>query len=126
MAEVADLLGIRMTCTTPYHPQSDGQVERFNWTLGSMMATVVAPDQMDWDLHRPFLMGAYQATRHPAKGFSTKFLRVWGMMTGMMTVSPHQGNAVERLPDREEEWSDVEEEGMGEAPRVLDTQTCSP
>lgn len=48
MAEVADLLGIWKTQMTPYHSQSDGQVER----LGGMLATVVAVDPMDWDLHK--------------------------------------------------------------------------
>lgn len=38
---------------TPYHPQSDGQMERFNQTLGAMLATMVAPDKTDWDLHLP-------------------------------------------------------------------------
>ena len=37
MAEICKLLGIEKTRTTPLHPKSDGQVERFNRTLVEML-----------------------------------------------------------------------------------------
>ena len=39
MTEICSVLGIHKTHTTPYHPQSDGLVERFNRTLLSMLST---------------------------------------------------------------------------------------
>lgn len=71
MAEVSRVLGIEKTRTTPYHPQADGQVERFNRTLGTMLTAVVAPDQRDWDDHLPFLTAAYCATAHRPPGEDT-------------------------------------------------------
>lgn len=74
LAEVVELLEIQNTRTTHYLPQSDRHVERFNRTLSAMLSTVVEPDQLDWDLHLPYVMAAYRATRHPATGFSPNFL----------------------------------------------------
>ena len=39
IAEVCKLLEIHKSCTTPYHPQSDGMVEWFIITLLNMLAT---------------------------------------------------------------------------------------
>jgi transposase InsO family protein len=60
--EVCKLLGIEKTRTTPYRPQSDGLVERFNSTLEQMLAMYVTNDQTDWDEHLPFVMMAYRAS----------------------------------------------------------------
>ena len=37
---VCELLGIKMTRTTPFHPQSDGMVERFNCRVKTMEENV--------------------------------------------------------------------------------------
>ncbi|PIK39039.1 Retrovirus-related Pol polyprotein from transposon [Apostichopus japonicus] len=42
------LLDIHKTRTTPFHPQSDGMVERFNRTLEDMLSLVVSENQKDW------------------------------------------------------------------------------
>jgi len=42
--EVCKMLGITKTRTTPYHPQSDGMIERFNRTILNMMSTAVSDD----------------------------------------------------------------------------------
>ena len=49
-AEVCRLFDIEKTCTTLLHPQSDGQVERFNRTLIEMLRGKIQQDQTDWDL----------------------------------------------------------------------------
>ena len=51
MVVICECLGIEQTRTSAYHPQGNGQVERFNRTLESMLAIVVNDHQTDWDLH---------------------------------------------------------------------------
>ena len=45
--EMCNLFSIEKTRTTPYHPQSDGMVERMNRTIQDMLAKYVAEHQRD-------------------------------------------------------------------------------
>ena len=72
--ETCRLLGIDKTRTTPYHPQSDGQVERFNRTLKVMLSSYTSENQRDWDLHVPAIMMAYRASPHESTGTSPNFM----------------------------------------------------
>lgn len=58
-ADVCKILGISKTRTTPYRPQSDGMVERFNRTLEDQLSKYVEDHQRDWDKHVPFMMMVY-------------------------------------------------------------------
>mgnify|MGYP003690680141 CR=1 FL=1 len=60
--EMCSLLGIRKTRITPYRPQSNGMVERFNSTLTTMMGSFVNDNNSDWDeqLHVQYVMMAYR------------------------------------------------------------------
>ncbi len=66
--EVCQLLGIQKTRTTPYHPQSDGMVERFNRTLETQLSKFADHNQKDWDLHIPILVMAYRSAVHDTTG----------------------------------------------------------
>jgi hypothetical protein len=68
--ELCRLLDVTKTRTTPYHPASNGVIERFNRTLGKMMKSFVDDNQSDWDIHLGLLTAAYRSTIHPATGFS--------------------------------------------------------
>ena len=61
--EVCALLGIEKTRTSPYHPQSNGMVERFNKTLLDMLSSTAA-NENDWDLVLPSFMLAYWTSVH--------------------------------------------------------------
>ncbi len=72
--EMCILLSIKKTRTTPYHPQSDGQVERFNRTLLNMLSKHVEDDQTDWDIHIPHVMMAYRSSQNESTKFSPALL----------------------------------------------------
>ena len=64
ITEVCKLLHIHKTRTTPYHPQCDGLVERFNRTLLNMLAICAKDHPFDWEHHiRPVCMA--HNSRHP-------------------------------------------------------------
>ncbi|KAK7939317.1 hypothetical protein WMY93_002643 [Mugilogobius chulae] len=63
-------LGITAIKTTPYHPQTDGLVERLNQTLKRMLRKFVADTGKDWDRWLPFLLFAYREVPQASTGFS--------------------------------------------------------
>ena len=72
--EMCELLQIDKTRTTPYHPKSDGMVERFNKTLCSMLRAYINDNHSNWDLLLPYVMMAYRATNHESTGVSPNML----------------------------------------------------
>lgn len=71
---VCELLDIDKTRTTPFRPQSDGQVERFNATLQKILATTSERCHWDWDLMVPYAVMAYRATKHSSTGFTPNMM----------------------------------------------------
>ena len=70
MQELCLLGGSHKTRTTPYHPESDGIVERFNRTLLMMLAMFAGKNRDDWDDLLPAVMMAYRSSVHESTGFS--------------------------------------------------------
>ena len=76
--EICGVLDMDKTRTTPFHPQSDGLVERFNRTLVDMLSKAVREDQTDWDEQLPLVMLAYRSSiqesigQTPCKMMSTR------------------------------------------------------
>ena len=58
------ILGIKKIFTTPYHPQTDGVVERNNQTLVKIMSMYVATDQQNWDDILSMAVYAHNTSRH--------------------------------------------------------------
>ena len=70
MEEIYRMLHIKRIRTTPYHPQTDGLVERFNGTLKGMLKKFVSRSQKDWDEYLPYLLFAYREVPQETTGFS--------------------------------------------------------
>lgn len=68
------LLGIQKTRTTALHPQSDGMIERFNKTVGNMLATLVEKDQKNWDEVLPLAMMAYRSADQETTSYSPNMM----------------------------------------------------
>ncbi|XP_072180111.1 uncharacterized protein [Diadema setosum] len=70
MREVSRLLSIRHVTTTPYHPQCNGLVERFNGTLKQMLNKMCEERPTDWDRYIDPLLFAYRETPQDSTGFA--------------------------------------------------------
>ncbi len=63
-ASVCTILNVRNKFTTTYHPQTNGQVERYNRTLKSMLKSYLDDHPVDWDLYARTLTFAYNCQPH--------------------------------------------------------------
>ena len=68
--EMCSLLGVYKTRTTALRPQANGQVERFNKTLGALLSINCENDPQNWDKYLPFVVAAYRAAVHESTGMT--------------------------------------------------------
>ena len=60
--------------TSPYHPQTNGQCERFNSTLINMLGMLPQERKSEWKNHIRMLVHAYNCNKNSAMGFSPDYL----------------------------------------------------
>ena len=95
--EICSLYGIRKTRTSPYHPQGNGQTERFNQTLCSLIKSLSLTERRKWPDALPHLLMLYNTTPHSVTGISP-----YTLMFGRRPVLPVD----QLLSNTQQNWSE--------------------
>ena len=74
ITELCSLLGIQKSNMTPYCPQSNGKVERMHQTLIRMIGKLPNQRKVNWPVHLPEVMQAYNGTQSAIMGYSPYYL----------------------------------------------------
>ena len=84
-----DAFGVQKSHTTPYHPQGDGMVERFNRSLLQLLQTYVEK-QEDLEQHLPLALYVYRTAMHTSTGMSS-FQLMYGRHPQPNTLTSSRG-----------------------------------
>ena len=68
MPDLYKLLGVKSIRTSPYHPQTNGAIERFHGTLKAMLKKYER-GQRGWDTLLPYPLFAYREVPNRSTGF---------------------------------------------------------
>ena len=74
VADLCKLMGIQNVWTSPYHPQTNSQCQKFNSTLINMLGMLPKEEKSECKNHIGTLVHAYNCTQNSATGFSPYFL----------------------------------------------------
>ena len=72
--ELCKIAGVQKLHTTPYHPQGNGQCERFNSTLCNILGTLSEEEKSDWKSYLGCMTHAYNCTKHASTTYSPYYL----------------------------------------------------
>ena len=67
-------LGVKLLQTTPYHPETNGLVERLHQMIMQMIGKLGENKKADWPLHLAEKVHAYNATCSAVTGYSPHYL----------------------------------------------------
>ena len=72
--ELYKILGIKQLQTMPYHPQTNGLVERSHQTIIHMIGKLGEDKKADWPSHLAEIAHTYNATQSTVTGYSPHYL----------------------------------------------------
>ena len=99
--EMCSLLDIRKTRTTPYYPQSDGMVERFNRTLTTMLSSFLNENHSDLDEKLHYVMMAYSSATHETTGISPNSIMLEREIYTQLDIIYEVPSAIKPMPTNE-------------------------
>ena len=99
LAELYRLLYVKAIKTSPYHPHTDGLVERFNQTLKLMLRKTADREGKDCDKYIPYLLFAYREVPRTSTGFSPFELLFGRDVRGPLDVLSESWQAQEKSKD---------------------------
>ena len=74
ISNLCELYGVQKLRTSPYHAQTNGQVERMNQTIIRMIGKLEQDKKARWSEHLPEMLSAYNGTCSAVAGYSLYFL----------------------------------------------------
>ena len=74
ISNLCELYRVQKLRTSPYHAQTNGQVERMNQTIIRMIGKLEQDKKARWSEHLPEMLAAYNGTRSAVTGYSPYFL----------------------------------------------------
>ena len=74
ITHLCKLYGVQKLRTSPYHAQTNGQVEHMNQTIIHMIGKLEKDKKVCWSKHLPELLMAYNATCSTVTGYSPYYL----------------------------------------------------
>ena len=74
ISNLCELYGVQKLRTSPYHAQTNGQVERMNQTIIRMIGKLEQDKKAFWSEHLPEMLAAYNGTHSAVTGYSPYFL----------------------------------------------------
>ena len=74
ITNLCELYGVQKLRTSPYHAQTNGQMERVNQTIIHMIGKLEQDKKAHWSEHLPEMLSAYNGTRSAVIGYSPYFL----------------------------------------------------
>lgn len=103
-SQVLKTLGIKHETSSPYHPESQGALERFHQTLKSMLRKNCVESQKEWDDAVPFVLFAAREAVQESLGFSPAELVFGHEIRGPLKLLKEQlllpeGKKVHSIPE---------------------------